>query len=169
MAPINLLKKLDYVWEKIEQGILSLTVISMSLMLIGNAVSRSLLNKSWAFTEEVGKIGVVVLTFIGIGYAARRSMHIEMSGFYDMMSERWQRYVSLLIQFGSTIILGFLTYLSIQYVNHLHTLGQVTTILRFPLYLTMLVIPIGFLFGTIRYFIEFIKTIVTKEVTVKTD
>lgn len=132
----------------------------MSAMLIGNALSRSFLNKSWAFTEEVGKIGVIVLTFIGIGYAARKSMHIEMSGFFDMLSKRWQRYVSLFIQIGSALVLAILTYLSFRYIEHLYVLGQVTTILRVPLYLTMLVIPIGFLFGTIRYIVDFVTTIV---------
>lgn len=159
-----MLRRIDFLWEKIEQAILSLTVISMSLMLIGNAISRYFLNRSWAFTEEVGKISVVVLTFIGIGYAARKSMHIEMSGFFDMMSERWQRYVSMLIQLGSALVLAILTYLSFQYVHHLYVLGQVTTILRFPLYITMLVIPLGFLFGVIRYVVDFVKTIVNKQV-----
>lgn len=164
VAPIRILQRIDFVWEKIEQAILSLTVISMSLMLIGNALSRYFFNRSWAFTEEVGKISVVVLTFIGIGYAARKSMHIEMSGFFDMMSERWQRYISMLIQLGSALVLAILTYLSFRYVHHLYVLGQVTTILRFPLYLTMLVIPLGFLFGVIRYVVDFVKTIVNKKV-----
>lgn len=163
VAPIRILRKIDAVWEAIERAILSLTVIGMSLMLIGNALSRSFLNKSWAFTEEVGKISVIVLTFIGIGYAARKSMHIEMSGFYDMMSKRWQRYLSLIIQSGSALVLGFLTYLSFQYVHDLYVSGRVTTILRYPMYITMSVIPIGFLFGTIRYVIDFIKTIVNKD------
>lgn len=158
-----MLKKIDFVWEKIEQAILSVTIVAMSLMLIGNALSRSFLNKSWAFTEEIGKMGVIVLTFIGIGYAVRKSMHIEMSGFFDMMSERWQRYVSLLIQVGSALVLGFMTYLSFKYIVHLHTLGQVTTILRWPMYLTMSVIPIGFLFGTVRYIIELIQTLLNKK------
>lgn len=164
MEEIQFLRKLDFVWEKIEQAILSITIVAMSVMLIGNALSRSFLNKSWAFTEEVGKMGVVVLTFIGIGYAVRKSMHIEMSGFFDMMSDKWQRYVSLLIQFGSAIVLGIMTYLSFKYIVHLHNLGQVTTILRWPMYLTMSVIPIGFLFGTIRYIVDFIKTVMRKEV-----
>lgn len=163
MELIQVLKKIDFVWEKIEQMILSVTIVAMSVMLIGNALSRSFLNKSWAFTEEVGKLGVIVLTFIGIGYAVRRSMHIEMSGFFDMMSERWQRYVSIIIQLGSAIVLGFMTYLSFRYINHLHTLGQVTTILRWPMYLTMSVIPIGFLFGTIRYAIELMQTLFSKK------
>mgnify|MGYP001944021850 FL=1 len=153
----------DRIWEQFEHAILSLTVILMSLLLVGNALSRFFLNRSWAFTEEIGKIGVVVITFIGVGYAARKGMHIEMSGFYDMMSERWQRNVSLLINFGSALILGIFTYLSILYVQHLYDLGQVTTILRFPLYITMIVIPIGFLFGTIRYAIDFIKVLTNKK------
>lgn len=149
----------DRIWEQVEHAILSLTVILMSIMLIGNALSRYFFNRSWAFTEEVGKIGVVVITFIGIGYAARKGMHIEMSGLYDMMSKKWRRNVSLLINFGSALVLAIFTYLSIRYVQHLYYLGQVTTILRFPLYITMLVIPLGFLFGTVRYTMNICKTI----------
>jgi|SRR5690625_309111 len=160
---IRFLKRLDFYWEKIEQAILSITIISMSFMLIGNAVSRSFLNKSWAFTEEVGKIGVIVLTSIGIGYAARKQMHIEMSGFYDLLPNKIKRYVYLFIQIGSAFILAILTYLSFQYVQHLYKLGQVTTILRVPLHLTMFVIPLGFLLGTIRYIVDFLKAIISKK------
>src|SRR5690625_4252548 len=117
----------------------------MSAMLVGNALSRYLFSRSWGFTEEIGQLSVVVLTFIGIGYAARKGMHIEMSGFYDMMPKRWKRIVSMFIELGSALVLAILTYLSCKYVIHLYNLGQVTTILRFPLYITMLVIPIGFL------------------------
>src|SRR5690625_7595927 len=83
---MKIIATIDKVWEEIEKAILSLTTIAMSLMLVGNALSRYFLNKSWAFTEEVGKMGVIVLTFMGLGYAARKKMHIEMSGFFDLMA-----------------------------------------------------------------------------------
>lgn len=150
---------MDVIWEKCEHGILSITTILMSVLLVSNAVSRYFFNKSWAFTEEIGKMGILVLTFIGISYAARKGMHIEMSGFYDMMSKKLQLIVSVLIHFVSAIVLLLCTYLAMQYVVHLYDLQQVSTILRIPLYITMLVVPIGFGIAAIRYFVDFIVAV----------
>lgn len=160
---MGFIKKADRVWESIEEGILSITTILMSIMLVGNAISRYFFNRSWGFTEEIGKMGILVLTFMGLGYAARKKMHIEMSGFYDMMSWKVQRVVAIFINLLSALVLLFCTYLAIQYIFHLHTIQQVSTILRLPLYLTMLVIPFGFFLASIRYFVDFAERIVSKE------
>lgn len=154
---------IDKVWEEIEKAILSLTTIAMSLMLVGNALSRYFLNRSWAFTEEIGKTGVIVLTFMGLGYAARKKMHIEMSGVFDMLPFKAQRVIGMGVHFISAIVLGYCAYLGIIYVQHLHTLGQVSTILRFPLYITMSVVPIGFFLASLRYFIDLIIGIKKKD------
>ena len=75
---MEILQKIEKSWGYLERGILSLTTILMSVMLIGNALSRYIFSKSWGFTEEIGQLAIVVLTFMGLGYAARKSMHIEM-------------------------------------------------------------------------------------------
>src|SRR5690625_2886331 len=162
VAKMRVLRTIDSIWEKIERGILSITTILMSLMLVGNAISRYFFNKSWPFTEEIGKMGILVLTFMGLGYAARKSMHIEMSGFYDLMPKKIKRYLGIFINLVSALILVFCTYLAIQYIQHLHTIGQVSTILRMPLYLTMLFIPVGFFLASVRYFVDFGKRIAEK-------
>lgn len=162
VAKLRVLRTIDSIWEKIERGILSITTILMSLMLVGNAISRYFFNKSWPFTEEIGKMGILVLTFMGLGYAARKSMHIEMSGFYDLMPKKIQRILGIFINLISALVLILCTYLAIQYVEHLYTINQVSTILRLPLYLTMMVIPIGFFLASIRYFVDFGKRIAEK-------
>src|SRR5699024_9731175 len=160
---MKILKIIDKIWEEVEMAILSITTILMSFMLVGNAISRYFFNKSWAFTEEVGKMGIVVLTFMGLGYAARRKMHIEMSGFFDMMPFKVQRVIGICVHFISGIVLLYCTYLSLQYVLHLHTLSQVSTILRVPLYLTMSVVPLGFFLAGLRYLIDLFIGIKTKD------
>ncbi len=157
------LRAVDDALEKVEAGILSITTILMSLMLVSNAISRYFFNKSWPFTEEIGKWGIIVMTFMGLGYAARKAMHIEMSGFYDLLPKKAQRILGIFVNLISALVLIFCTYLAIQYVQHLHTTGQVTTILRWPVYLTMMVIPIGFFLASVRYFIDFGKRIAEKE------
>ncbi|HLR70932.1 MAG TPA: TRAP transporter small permease [Pseudogracilibacillus sp.] len=160
---MRVLKAIDGIWEKMEAGILSITTILVSVLLVSNAISRYFFNKSWPFTEEIGKIGIVVLTFMGLGYAARKGMHIEMSGFYDLLPKKAQRILGIFINLISALVLVFCTYLAIQYIQHLYDISQVTTILRMPLYLTMMFVPIGFLLAAIRYFVDFGKRIAEKE------
>ncbi|MFD2759704.1 TRAP transporter small permease [Lentibacillus juripiscarius] len=150
-------KKIDKVWSEIEKGILSITTLLMTFMLVGNAVSRYFFSKSWGFSEEAGRLAIVVMTFVGISYAARKGMHIEMSGFYDMMPERYQRVLTIIINIVTTIVMLISTYLSFQYVVHLYQIGEVSSILRIPLYLVMSFIPLGFFLAAVRYFIDFIN------------
>ena len=150
------LKIIDKVWTEIEKGILSITTILVSLLLVSNALSRYFFNKSFGFSEELGKMGIIVLTFMGLGYAAKQHMHIEMSGLYDILPAKFKYVLDLIINLGSFLVLGLCAYLGLQYVMHLYDLGQVSTILRWPLYLTMSVIPLGFFLGALRFLIEFI-------------
>src|SRR5699024_5739720 len=129
------LKAVDNALEKVEAGLLSITTILISVMLVSNAISRYFFNKSWAFTEEIGGIGIVILTFRGLGYAGRKGMHIEMSGLYDLLPTNIQRILGIFINLISAIVLVYFTYLGILFVQHLHNISQVTTILRIPIYL----------------------------------
>ena len=40
----------------------------MAFILIGGVISRVVFNSSWTFTEEVGTMLNVTVTFFGIGY-----------------------------------------------------------------------------------------------------
>ena len=152
---MDVLRKIDEIWANVEKGILSITTIAMSIMLIGNALSRYLLNKSWGFTEEIGQLAVIVMTFMGLGYAARKGTHIEMSGFFDLLPEKYQRYLKVIITFFTAIIMLICTYFGFKYVHHLFVIGEVTTILRLPVYTVMIVVPIGFFLAFARYVTNF--------------
>jgi|SRR5690625_2055489 len=161
---MQVLSKIDHVWAAVERFVLSITTILMSLMLVGNAISRYFFNRSWAFTEEIGKMGVLVLTFMGLGYAARKRMHIEMSGVFDLLNEKIQKVLKIIINFLSLVILLICTILAFRYVIYLYDLNQVSTILRIPLYLVVSVIPLGFLLVTVQYLVQFFQVILGKEV-----
>lgn len=153
---MNVLQIIDKIWTSIEMMILSVTTILMSILLMGNAVSRFAFNHSWAFTEEVGQIALVVMTFGGISYAARHAKHIKMDGLFEAFPERIQKLLSIFISFVTAGVMLFVAYLSLQYVLYVHELGEVTTVLRIPVYITMSIVPIGFFLAFIRYFVDFV-------------
>jgi hypothetical protein len=55
---------------------------------VGNVIGRFVFGRSLYFAEEVNQFLIILITFAGIGYAARNGRHIRMSAFYDMLPPR---------------------------------------------------------------------------------
>jgi len=144
---------------RIEEFILSFSIIAMAAILIGNITSRILLNRSWSFTEEVGQTLVIITTFIGIGYAALKAKHINMSAIIDFLPSRFQRYVGVAIAFVTSGTLLYLSYLALEYALRVKELGRVTPALRFPTYIICMLVFLGFLIGALEYLRIFVQLI----------
>ncbi|MBB6214137.1 TRAP-type C4-dicarboxylate transport system permease small subunit [Anaerosolibacter carboniphilus] len=150
--------------SKFEEIILSYSVILMAVVLIGSVISRSLFNRSWTFAEEVGQSLVIIVTFMGIGYAAKKAKHISMSAIFDLVKDKYKKMFIYVISSVTSISMFYLTYLGFQYVQKVQQLGRVTPALRIPMYLIITVVPIGFLLGGIEYARTFIINIKEKEI-----
>ncbi len=57
----------------------------MATNTIANVIGRFVLGESLFFTGEVNRILIIMITFAGIGYAARHGRHIRMSAIYDAL------------------------------------------------------------------------------------
>ncbi|MGI8313470.1 TRAP transporter small permease [Halobacillus mangrovi] len=148
---MNLLKGLDKLILKIEEFILSYAVIIIALMVVGKALSRALFNYSPPFADEVSQIAIVVATFMGISYAARKGRHISMSAFYDLAPFKVRKILAIFIPLVTAIVLFVLTYFSALYVYDVYESGRVTSALQMPAYYLYIFIPIGFLLGGIQF------------------
>lgn len=155
---------LEKIYEKIEETILSIAVLTMAAILIGGVISRSVFNVSWSFTEEVGQTLSIVVTFVGIGYCARKGRHITMSVFYDMANEKIKKILTLIINFFTAILMFYIAYLGIRYSASVQELGRVTAALRWPYWVVTAALPLGFILGGIEYTRCFIKNITNKEI-----
>lgn len=162
-------KLFDKYISKIEEGILSSSIILMAIILIGSVISRSLFNKSWTFSEEVGQALVIIVTFIGIGYGARKARHISMSAVFDLLSEKYKKIFMYVISSFTSIAMFYISFLGFQYVQRVRDLGRVTPALRIPMYLIFLAVPIGFFLGGIEYARTFIINIKKKEVYISSE
>ncbi|MCP8617368.1 TRAP transporter small permease [Salirhabdus salicampi] len=141
----------DKLLLRIEEFILSASVIIIFLMVIGNVLSRELFGPSIIFAYEVNRFAVIIATFMGISYAARKGRHISMSAFYDMAPFKVRKMLSIIIPAVTAIILLGLAYYSTLYVHSVYETGKVTPSMEVPAYLMSIFIPIGFLLGAIQY------------------
>ncbi|MBO8162144.1 MAG: TRAP transporter small permease [Brevibacillus sp.] len=160
---MNLLAKINAAVEKAEKFVISVSVIIMAVLLIGNVIMRVIVNDSWAFTDEVGRFLVVTMTFIGSAYAARIGRHIRMSAIYDMLPARVRRVLMTLISFVTALGLFVVTYYCFEYVQFLYESGRVSNSLRIPMYLVMIFVPIGMFLMSVQYLLTAVTNLVRKD------
>ncbi|WP_313524390.1 TRAP transporter small permease [Anaerotignum sp.] len=157
------MKKVDEMISKIEELFLSYSIILMAAILICGVFARAVLNSSLTFTEEVGQMLNIIVTFFGIGYCARQARHISMSVVYDLVNKKGKKVMMCIISLVTSLIMFYLTYLSVHYVASVLELGRVTAALRIPMWITYIPIPLGFLLGGIEYLRTFVANIKNKD------
>ncbi|MFW6139148.1 MAG: TRAP transporter small permease [Spirochaetota bacterium] len=146
-----------------EESSLCFGVIVLSGLLIINFVSREL-HKAIYFSEEISMFLVIWVTFVGTSYAVRRARHIRMGAIFDALPQKIKQVVMYLIAVVSTVVMFFMTYLSIKYLLHALRMGQVSPALRLPSWIFYIIIPVGFFMAGVQYLRTITKNIREKEV-----
>lgn len=144
--------KIENVINFLEEWVISLSVIFMSILLIVSVIMRVIFNHSLTFSEEIGQLMMIIVTFFGLGYCVRKNRHINMSIVYDFVSSNTKKKMMLLISAVSALAMALLFILSVQYLINVYTLGKLSPALRIPMFLFYLSVPIGFFFAGIEYF-----------------
>ena len=155
---------IDHAIARFEAFVLAFGVILMAVNSIANVIGRFVFAQSIYFTEELNQFLIVLVTFVGLGYAARRGRHIRMSAVYDQLGDRGRKAMMILIAAVTAAVMFVLAYYSYAYVASLAQLGKVTPSLQVPLYLTYIWVPIGFIITGIQYIMTVVKNLQSREV-----
>lgn len=138
-------------WRSAERAVLGLSIITMSILVIGNVASRHFFNTSWAFTEELGGLLLIVITFGGLSYAAEQRRHISMSALYDLLSPSGQTILARIINLVTALLMLGMAYIALRYVVQISESGDASSVLRIPMFIPLAVIPLGFFLTAMRY------------------
>lgn len=147
-----------------ESIVLAYGILIMAANSVANVIGRTFFGQSLYFSEELNQFLIVLVTFVGLGYAARNGRHIRMSAFYDQLGDRGRKIFMILICAVTSAVMFFLAYHAYGYVARLERLGKVTPALQVPLYLTYVWVPIGFAITGIQYLLAVVKNLMAKEV-----
>jgi len=158
------LTRLDRAMDRVEGAILALGVLLMALNTVANVIGRFLFGESLFFAEEVNRILIIMITFAGIGYAARHGRHIRMTAIYDLLPISIRRVLMIIIALFTAIVLLFLAWFSVAYILSIYHTGRVLPTLNIPIYWIYLWVPIGFAVTAIQYLMTAIKNVYSKEV-----
>lgn len=150
---------LDRILAKVESFILAYGILAMFLNTISNVFSRYILGQSLYFSEELNQFLIVLVTFVGLGYATRRGRHIRMSAFYDQLGDRARKGLMIVIAAVTGAVMFWLAWVSLQYVQSVATSSRVTPALQVPLYLTYVWVPFGFFLTGIQYALTVLRNL----------
>jgi len=166
---MNTLRKIDDFVSLLTEWILSVGIMLMAVILIANIIARKVFSNSIPAADEIGAILIIVVTFSGIGYAARKGRHIRMSALFDAVSFKAQKALIIIISSVTCITYLYVCYISYEYIAHTKMLGRVTSALELPAWIILVVVPIGFGLGAIQYFLNLIMNIKEPQLYIGTE
>lgn len=160
------LQFLDAGIRRFEWIVLSWGVLIMAANSIANVIGRFVFNQSIYFSMELNQFLMVLITFMGLGYAARQGRHIRMSAIYDQLPDLGRKIMMIIIAGVTSVIMFVLAYYAYSYVHRIWELEKVTPSMRVPLWITYVWVPLGFFITGIQYALTVVQNLRSSEVYV---
>ncbi len=155
---------IDGALARFEAVVLAAGIILMAVNTMANVLGRFLLGESIFFANELNQFLIVLITFIGIGYAVRHGRHIRMSAIYDALPDGLRKVVMILICLVTAAAMFVLAWYAYGYVVSVADTGRIAPSLRVPIYLTLLWVPVGFVITGIQYILTAIANLTRPDV-----
>jgi TRAP-type C4-dicarboxylate transport system permease small subunit len=164
----GILGVIDTAISKMEAVILAMGVLLMALNTVTNVVARFAFGNSIMFSGELNRILIIMITFAGVGYAARHGRHIRMSAIYDALPVGGRKVLMIGIALFTSLVMFFLFYYSIVYILDLYSKGRVLPSMGLPIWIIYLWVPMGFLITGIQYLLTAVKNFTSRDVYLST-
>ena len=158
----------DTLLSKLEAVLLAMGVLLMAVNTIANVIARFVFGDSIFFSGEINRILIIMITFAGIGYAARHGRHIRMSAIYDALPVGGRRVLMIIIALFTSLVMFFLFYYSVVYILDQRASGRVLPALGFEIWWIYVWAPFGFLITGIQYLLTAIKNMTSRDVYLST-
>ena len=161
---LRILDAIDRTFGWLERAVVAGCVLVMALLMSGHVLGNLLFNRGIPGTYEVTEMLIVVMTFVGVGYAARCARHISMSAIYDQLSGTPRKALLIVICVGTAALMFYFAYKSAQYDIVLRSRGRTSSSLHVPLWMVDLALPIGFTLAGVQYVLTTIRNLVSHEI-----
>ncbi|MBP5856737.1 TRAP transporter small permease [Marivibrio halodurans] len=159
---------IDTAISRIEALALAAGVLLMAFNTIANVVSRFVFQYGLYFSGELNRILIILITFAGLGYAARHGRHIRMSALFDALNVPGRKMMMIVITAVTAIAMFALCYFSIGYILQVASSGRILPALQIPVHWIYLWVPVGFFVTGVQYALTTVKNITARDVYLST-
>ena len=159
---------IDSMISRFESFALATGVLLMAANTIANVVGRFIFQHSIFFTEELNRIIIILITFAGVGYAARHGRHIRMSAIFDSLPVKTRKVLMIVIAIVTALAMFALCYFAVGYIAKVQSSGRVLPSLQIPVWWIFVWAPVGFFVTGTQYLLTAIKNIIEKDIYLST-
>lgn len=152
-------RTVDRLTEVFEKLVLAGGILGMATLMSLHVLGRALFNHGIPGTTEVVEMSIIVITFIGLSYAARHARHINMSAVYDQLRGRPRKILLIIISIGTAVLMFYFAWKSGEYAVSIYDRGRVSSTLRVPQWIVLSSAPVGFALAGIQYVLTTIRNL----------
>lgn len=149
--------------DHIEAFVLATSTAFLAILLIINVISRNI-GKSIYFAEEISKLFIILITFTGSSYAARKARHIRMGAILELFPAKIEKVIVIIVSFISALVMFVLAYYSFRYMNELRIRETTTPALGAPYWYFIIIAPIMLCTSGIQFLRTVLKNFQEKDV-----
>lgn len=144
---------------KIEEGLLGLGLISVTIVLMINVFLRYLFNSSIVWAEEYIRYSMIWITFVGASVCFRRGVHVGVEFIFTLIPRQATRLLRLLLTLLSIVFMALLFKYGLDLTLFSFDTNQISAALQIPLGWIYMAIPAGALLSIIHLLIISIQLI----------
>jgi len=160
---------IDSLISRFESFALSAGVMLMAFGTCANVVGRFGFGYSFFFLAELTRAIIILITFAGIGYAARHGRHIRMSAIYDSLPFMGRKSLMVIMSIITAVAMFMLCYFSVIYIVDVKNSGRVLPSMQIGVWWIYIWAPLGFAVTGIQYVLTAVKNLVEKDVYLSTN
>lgn len=141
----------------LEEYIIAILLPLMCLIIFLNTLGRYTGAFSMPWAEEAARYCMIWLVFLGIAAAAGKNSHFAVEVFFLITPKAFHKYLRTVIML---IVVAFclkISHLSIEFIQRLEAMGQISPSLAIPMWMMYSAIPCGCFLMAVRAIQYFVK------------
>lgn len=136
---------------KLEEGFLSVLLVSMTLLVFAEVVARFGFNAGIHWAQEVTLLLAAWFVLFGASYGVKVGAHIGVDVFVKLMPHNTHRFITLIAVVLCLIYCGLFLYGSWIYLSKMKMIGIELEDLPVPKWIPMSILVIGFVLLIVRF------------------
>jgi len=158
-----MLERLERLLARVENLFAALGVWGLAFVLFAvclEIVMRGLFNRPQQWVSELTEYALLYITFLGTAWLQRQNGHVAVDLLTNALSERWRRHLSIVSSvIGIVIGVVFTWFGASATINALLRGAYRPTVLEFPTWIVLAVIPIGGMVLGLRFLIQLVSLV----------
>jgi TRAP-type C4-dicarboxylate transport system permease small subunit len=148
---MNTLQKVGrLVDEHLEESLLIVMLIAITLLTGGQVVMRRLMDSPWTWSEELCRYCYMWTGFFSIAYCIRKGNSLRVNTFVQMLSWRQQKALDGVTHLLALVVYGMFLDVSLTIINKTIATGQASPAMNIPFYFIYMGPLIGFALSVLR-------------------